>query len=66
MHEWQEIVENGVHEFHRDFEGVTLAITKLGVPDAWACYLPDGKRVVGELRTVRDTVERIMDKRRSA
>lgn len=66
MLEWQEIVENGVHEFHRDFEGVTLTITKLDFPDAWACLLPGGKRVVGELRTVRETVERIMEKRRSA
>jgi hypothetical protein len=66
MHEWQEIVESGVHEFHRDFGGVTLTITKLDIPDAWACFLPDGKRVVGKLRTVRETVELIMDKRGSA
>ena len=69
MDDWRETVENGLHEFRRDFGGacgVTLTITKLDVPGAWACYLPDGKRVVGELRTVRETVERIMEKRRSA
>ena len=37
MREWQEIVESGVHEFHRDFGGVTLAITKLDFLGSWAC-----------------------------
>jgi hypothetical protein len=63
MHHWREIVENGVHEFHQDFGGVPLTITKLGFPDAWACFLPDGKRVVGDLQTVRETAERIMNNR---
>jgi hypothetical protein len=62
MDHWRETVENGAHEFRRDFGGVTLTITKLNVPGAWACYLPDGKRVAGELRTVRETVQRIMEK----
>ena len=43
------------------FNGVTLTITKLDMPGAWACFLPDGKRVVGDLRIVRETVERIMN-----
>ena len=60
---WRETVENGAHEFCRDFGGVALTIAKLDVPDTWACYLPDGKRVVGELRIVKETVELIMDKR---
>ena len=63
MDRWRETVENGVHEFRRDFDGVcgvTLTITKLDVPGAWACVLLDGKRVVGELRTVREAVERII------
>ena len=59
---WRETVENGAHEFRRDFGGVTLTITKLDVPDAWACFLADGKRVVGELQTVRETVEHIMNR----
>ncbi len=58
MDHWLEIVENGAHELHRDFGGVTLTITKLDFPDAWACFLPDGKRAVGELQIVRETVER--------
>ena len=62
---WQETVENGVHEFRRDFGGVMLTITKLDIPDAWGCSLPDGKRVVGELRTVKETVEAIMGSRGS-
>jgi hypothetical protein len=66
MDHWRETVENGAHEFCRDFGGVTLTITKLDVPGAWACCLPDGKRVIGELRIVRETVELIMDKRGSA
>ena len=69
MDHWRETVENGVHEFRRDFDGVCgviLTITKLDVPGAWACVLLDGKRVVGELRTVREAVERIIKKRRSA
>ena len=66
MRQWQEIVESGVHKFHKDFVGVTLTITKLDIPNAWACLLPDGKRVVGDLRTVREMVELIMDKRSSA
>jgi hypothetical protein len=41
MDHWQEV---GEHEFCRDFGGVTLTITKLEIPGAWACYLPDGKR----------------------
>ena len=53
MDSWCEIAGNGVHEFVRSFGGVTLAIRKTGVPDAWVCELPDGKRVIGELRTVR-------------
>jgi len=57
MNHWQETVENGVHALHRDFGGATLTTTKLEVPGAWACVLLDGKRVVGELRTVRETVE---------
>jgi hypothetical protein len=61
MHQWQEIVESGVHEVRRDFGGVTLTITKLDIPDAWACSMPNGKRVVGDLRTVRATVELIMN-----
>ena len=63
MDHWREIVENGVHELHRDFGGVTLTITKLDVPGAWACFLLDGKRVVGDLRVARETVERIMNSR---
>ena len=66
MDHWREIVENGVHELHRDFDGVTLTITKLDIPGAWACLLPDGKRVVGELRIVTETVEQIMNARGSA
>ena len=66
MHQWQEIVESGVHEFHKDFGGVTLTITKLDIPNAWACLLPDGKRVVGELRTVRETIELVMSRCGSA
>jgi len=45
---------------------VTLTITKLDFVNAWACFLPDGKRVVGDLRIVRETVELIMDRRGSA
>ena len=66
MDHWRETVENGIHEFRRDFGGacgVTLTITKLDAPNAWACRLPDGKRVFGELLTVRETVERIMGSR---
>jgi len=66
MHHWRETVENGVHELHRDFGGMTLTITKLDFPDAWACFLPDGKRVVGDLRTVRGTVKGIMGSHGSA
>jgi hypothetical protein len=66
MDHWRETVENGAHEFRRDFSGVNLTIAKLDVPDAWACYLPDGKRVVGELPTVKETVERIIEERRPA
>ena len=61
------LAESGVHEFRRHFGGacgVTLTITKLDVPSKWACRLPDGKRVVGELRDVQETVERIMEERR--
>ena len=67
MNNWRETVENGVHEFRRDFGGacgMTLTITKLDIPGAWACSLPDGSRVVGELRDVKETVELIMEKRR--
>jgi hypothetical protein len=32
MRQWQEIVESGVHKFHKDFVGVTLTITKLDTP----------------------------------
>ena len=67
MQHWRETVESGVHEFRRDFGGacgVTLTITKLDIPGAWACFLPDGKRVVGELHDVKETVELIMGKRR--
>jgi hypothetical protein len=60
MDHWREIVENGAHEFRRDFNGVTLTISKLDISGAWACLLPDGKRIVGELQIVRETVERIM------
>ena len=63
MHHWHESVENGVHKLHRNFGGVTLTITKLDFVNAWACFLPDGKRVVGDLRIVRETVELIMDRR---
>jgi hypothetical protein len=66
MRQWQEIVESGVHKFHKDFVGVTLTITKLDIPNAWACLLPDGKRVVGEMQTVRETVELVMSRRGSA
>ena len=62
MQHWRETVENGVHEFHRNFGGVTLTITKLDVLGAWACLLPDGKRVIGELQIVMETVERIMSR----
>ncbi len=61
MDHWHETVKNGVHELHRDFSGGTLTITKLDFLDAWACLLPDGKRVVGDLQTVRETVEHIMN-----
>ncbi len=47
MERWREIVENGKHEFQRDFAGVTLTIRKSGVPDAWVCVLPRGKCVIG-------------------
>ena len=57
---WQDIVENGAHELQRDFGGVTLTIRKTGIPDAWVCELPNGKRVIGELPTVRQVVEEIM------
>jgi hypothetical protein len=60
MH-WDETADNGVHEFRRDFNGVTLTIKKLDIAGAWACVLPDGKRVVGDLLTVREAVERIMN-----
>ena len=63
MDHWREIVENGAHELRRDFDGVTLKISKLDIPGAWACFLPDGKRIVGELQIVRETVERIMSSR---
>ncbi len=62
MERWREIVENGEHKLQRDFGGVTLTIRKTGVPDAWVCEMPDGKRVIGELHTVRRTVERIMSR----
>ena len=67
MPHWRETVENGVHEFRRDFGGacgMTLTITKLDIPGEWACSLPDGSRVVGELQDVKETVERITEKRR--
>ncbi len=66
MHHWRKSVEHGGHEFYRDFSDVTLIICKLDIPGAWACLLPDGRRVVGELLIVRDTVERIMDRNDSA
>jgi hypothetical protein len=66
MNHWRETVENGAHELCRDYNGVTLTIAKLDIPDAWACYLPDGSRVVGELQIVRETVERIMSSYGSA
>ena len=66
MDHWREIVENGAHEFRRDFNGVTLTISKLDISGAWACLLPDGKRIVGELQIVRETVERIMSSRISS
>ena len=65
MHHWRETVENGVHELHRDFGGVTLTITKLDFPDAWACFLSEGNRVLGDLRIARETVELIMNSRGS-
>jgi hypothetical protein len=61
MSRWQEIVENGLHEFRGDFDGVTLIISKLNIADAWACCLAEGKRVVGELQDVKRTVEIMMD-----
>ncbi len=63
MHAWVEIIEDGKHELRRDFEGMILTIKKLDIPGAWACVLPDGKRVVGDLQTVVDTVELIMSSR---
>jgi len=66
MDHWREIVENGAHEIRRDFDGVTLTISKLNTPGAWACFLPDGKRIVGELQIVTETVERIMSSRISS
>ena len=30
MERWREIVENGKHEFQRDFAGVTLTIQEVG------------------------------------
>jgi hypothetical protein len=63
MNHWRETVENGAHELCRDYNGVTLTIAKLDIPDAWACYLPDGKRIVGDLQIVREAVERIMNSR---
>jgi hypothetical protein len=66
MDHWREIVENGAHELRRDFDGMTLTISKLDIPCAWACLLPDGKRIVGELQIVRETVERIMSSRISS
>jgi len=35
---WREIVENGAHELRRDFDGVTLTISRLDIPGAWACF----------------------------
>ena len=63
MHAWVEIIEDDKHELRRDFAGVILTINKLDIPGAWACVLPDGKRVVGDLQTVVDTVELIMSSR---
>ncbi len=62
MHLRRDTVEDGEHELHRAFGDVTLTRTKLNVPGAWTCSLPDGKRVIGEQRTVRETVERITKK----
>ena len=60
MEHWREVVEGGVRELRRDFGAYTLVIGKTGVPGAWACVLPNGKRVVGELRTVRRIVDQLM------
>lgn len=61
MRLWREVAENGTQEFRREFDGVTLAIRALDVPGAWACVLPNGKRVIGELQTVAETVALIMN-----
>ena len=50
MHHWREIFEDGMHELQRDFAGVTLTITKLDLPDAWACFLPDGSALLAICR----------------
>ena len=55
----------GVHELYRDLDGEMLTITKLHIPATWACSLPDGKCVVGDLKTVMETVEDIMSSRGS-
>lgn len=59
---WVEIVENGNHELRRDFNGVMLTIRKTSVPDAWSCELPDGKRIMGELRVVRRVMENLLSR----
>jgi hypothetical protein len=59
---WVEIVENGSHELRREFGGVMLTIQKTSVPGAWVCELPNGKRIIGELRNVRQIVERFMSR----
>ena len=62
MHHWREIVENGVHEFHQDFGGVTLTITNWTspAPGPASCR---GERVVCNLPIVRETVELFMKSR---
>ena len=55
---WQEIVDGGRHRFTCTINETQLTIEKTDIPGAWFCVLPNGKRVIGELRTVRWIVEK--------
>ncbi len=58
--EWQEIVEAGRHEFRREFMGTAVVIRKHPIADAWVCKLPNGARLIGELRDVKSVAECVM------
>lgn len=58
--EWHEIVQDGRHQFLRDFDGTRLTIEKTEVPGAWFCELPNGKRAIGSLRIVKWVAESAM------